>query len=102
MSSVMQIVKKTKKKKSLLLRLAFLALIVYFTVVFVNQQLTISDKRTQVRNLETQLAEQSVKNAELKSLIGEENLDAYIEKLARETLNYVYPGETIYANIAGD
>lgn len=102
MKSVLQIVKKTKQKKSLLLRLSFLALIIYVLVAFVNQQLTISGKHAELQSLESRLSAQTVQNAELQSLIGEDNWSTYIEKIARETLNYVYPGETIYANIAGD
>ena len=46
MAAEVYVVKKSKKEhKSLLLRFAFLAAFVYVLVVFVNQQITISQKR---------------------------------------------------------
>ena len=103
MAADMYVVKKNKKeRKSLLLRLAFLAALVYVVVVFVNQQITITQKRNMYEQITTQIADQKLVNDEIKSLTEAENMDAYVERIARETLNYVFPGETIFVDIAGN
>ena len=103
MESKFRVVEKTKKKKkSLLLRLAFLAVFAYVLIVFVNQQMSISQKRSQYEDLTTQLSNQELTNEELRALNETENIAAYVEKIARETLNYVFPGETIFVNISGN
>lgn len=102
MDKTVHIVKKEKKKKSLLLRLAVLAAFAYVLIVFVNQRITISQKRVQYNELMSDFSQQQIANEELKSLSESENLAAYVERIARETLNYVFPGEKIYVNIVGN
>ena len=94
--------KNKKKKKSFLLRLAFLVVFAYVLIVFVNQQMTISQKQSQYNDLTTQLSNQELANEELKALNETENIAAYVEKIARNTLNFVFPGETIFVNISGN
>ena len=102
MAAEMHVVKKVKKKsKGLLLRLAFLAVFVYVLVVFVNQQIAITQKGDTYNDLTAQLSAQKLENDEIKALTEGENIAAYVERIARETLNYVFPGETIFVNIAG-
>ena len=86
----------------MLLRLACLIVFAYILVVFVNQEVTISQKRAQYEQLQQQITAQQTENETMKSLTTEENREEYIEKIARETLNYVYPGEKVYVNIAGE
>ena len=102
MAASLHILQKSKRKKSLLLRLACLIVFAYILVVFVNQEVTISQKRAQYEQLQQQITAQQTENETMKSLTTEENREEYIEKIARETLNYVYPGEKVYVNIAGE
>ena len=102
MKDTVRVVKKGKKKKSLLLRVAIIAVFAYVMIVFVNQQITISQKKVQRDQLTGELSQQQIENEELKSLSESENIAAYVERIARETLNFVFPGEKIYVNIVGN
>ncbi len=102
MEKTVRVVKKGKKKKSLLFRAAIVALFVYFLVVFVDQRRTIAQKNAQYDALTGELTQQQIANEELKSLTESENLATYVERIAREMLNYVFPGEKIFVNIVGN
>lgn len=56
----------------------------------------IVDSRRAVAAAETQLAELLAENAALEADVAALGTDAEIEKLAREKLGYVRPGETAY------
>jgi Septum formation initiator len=99
---VIRLLEKPKKKKSILLRLAFVIIFVYVAVMFVSQQVTIAQKKKEYQQLSAQLTEQKAQNAELKELSENEDLAAYYELIARETLNYAYPGEKVYVDVSGN
>ncbi|HET9259769.1 MAG TPA: septum formation initiator family protein [Acidimicrobiia bacterium] len=72
----------------LLMGAAFLTQVVpYGQIVEANRQVT---------EAETQLAELEAENADLTADVEALQTDAEIEKLAREKLGYVRPGETAY------
>jgi cell division protein FtsB len=71
-------------------------------VVFVSQRITIAKKQAQYDALSGELTQQQVANEELKSLTESENIATYVERIAREMLNYVFPGEKIFVNIVGN
>ncbi|MGI6261707.1 MAG: FtsB family cell division protein [Acutalibacteraceae bacterium] len=99
---MVRLLEKPKKKKSIFLRLAFIVVFIYVAVVFVNQQVTIAQKKQEYQQLSAQLAEQKAQNAELRELSENEDLTAYYELIARGTLNYAYPGEKVYVDISGN
>lgn len=99
---MIRLLEKPKKKKSILLRLAFVIIFVYVAVMFVSQQVTIAQKKKEYQQLSAQLTEQKAQNAELKELSENEDLAAYYELIARETLNYAYPGEKVYVDVSGN
>lgn len=102
MEKTVHVVKKEKKKKSLLCRVAVLAVFAYIMVVFVNQRITIAQKQAQYDALSGELTQQQIENEELKSLTESENIATYVERIAREMLNFVFPGEKIFVNIVGN
>ena len=55
---MVRLLEKPKKKKSFFLRLAFIVVFIYVAVVFVNQQITIAQKKQEYQQLSAQLAEQ--------------------------------------------
>ena len=99
---MVRLLEKPKKKKSFFLRLAFVLVLVYVVVVFINQQVTITQKQQEYRQLSNQLEQQKAQNAELKELSENEDLAAYYELIARGTLNYAYPGEKVYIEASGN
>jgi cell division protein DivIC len=100
----MKVIKTKKQKGSLLLRIAVLALAVYVTTALVNQQMQISEKRRQLAQLKQEIRIQEIKNDDLKHALnsGENASPDYIERVAREGLDYAKPGERVFVNIAGN
>ena len=97
----MQVIKTQKIKKSLLLRIAIAALLIYSVIAIVNQQLAITEKKQQKTDYLAQIKAQEQENTELKQMIGSGNLE-YMEKLARETLNYAEPNVRVFVKVAGN
>lgn len=79
-------------------RLLITVFVLYAGVTLINQQVTIG-KLTKVQNEKMQQIE-SIKreNAKLTKEVETANTDAYKEKMAREQLGLVKPGEVIYIN----
>ncbi len=86
------------KKRSFLLKLVVFVFAVYAAVTLVQMQVQINQGREAVQQKEEELARQELKNAELKELIGSELTLSEIERIARDKLGLVRPGETIFVN----
>ena len=94
---------KTKKKtrsSSFILTLAIIAIIGYFVISLISLQMQKAEKEQQLAQAQTTLEQKKEKNDELKSLLDEEDDSAYIEKVARDVLGYVLPGERVYYDIS--
>ncbi len=100
----MKVIKKKKQKGSFLLRTAVFAFAVYIIVALVQQQIHISQKRQELASITQQIQIQEIKNEDIKHALStatNENSD-YIERVARESLNFAKPGERVFVNIAGN
>ncbi len=96
--------RRPKKKNafpSLALRVGIFGLCVYLCVSLVFLQVDIVAKRKQLENLEQQAAAQQAVNQELMRLRDDSDEEAYMERIAREKLGYVLPGEHIYVDMSG-
>lgn len=85
-----------KKKKSFVIKLRNFSVIVllgYAVVVFISQQVTISEKKSQVEKSQQQLIAVQQENEEYLRLLSLTDEKAYMEKIAIEKLGYAYPGE---------
>lgn len=91
---------KNKGRISIVLVLALVALIGYFIINSIQLRMDIKDKSEQVSELSEQIAQQDRENAELEEILDSENESEYLEQYAREELDYVMPGERVYANSA--
>lgn len=91
---------KNKGRISVVLVLALVALIGYFIINSIQLRMDIKDKTEQVSELSEQISEQDKANAELEEILDSENESEYLEQYAREELDYVMPGERVYANSA--
>lgn len=90
----------TQNRRSFLLTLALIALIGSFTISLVSLQFQISEKNQQLAAAQQTLITEKEKNAELKDLAKEDDEKAYMERIARDVLGYVLPGESVYYDIA--
>lgn len=99
----MKVIQGKKQKKSLLLRFAILVFSVYALVILINQQVTINEKKQELVSAKQQIQIQEIQNEDLKSAInsGNNGSSDYIEKAAREGLDFSKPNERVFVNIAG-
>lgn len=100
----MKVIKNKKQKGSLLLRLAVFSFAVYAAVALVNQQILISQKRQELNTIKQKIVIQQIKNEDIKHALqaGTNGNGDYIERVARESLNFAKPGERVFVNIAGN
>ncbi|MVB10342.1 Septum formation initiator [Caprobacter fermentans] len=99
----MKVLENQKQKKSFLLRLAVFIFGAYMLVALVNQQIEIQGKRQELTAAKQQIQIQEIKNDDLKQAFstGADDERDYMERKAREELNYAKPGERVFVNIAG-
>lgn len=99
----MKVLENQKPKKSFLLRLAVFAFAAYMLVALVDQQIKIQQKRQELETAKQQIQIQEIQNEDLKHAFstGANDESDYIERKAREELNYAKPGERVFVNIAG-
>ena len=94
--------KKAEKKESnysFILLVCSLFLAGYFTISLINVRININQRQKQVAQLQAQLEQQLAENARLQAVIDGGDQEEYIERIAREKLGYVLPGEKVYYNI---
>jgi cell division protein FtsB len=79
-------------------RLLMTAFVIYTAVTLINQQVTIG-KLTTIQKEKTQKVESiKLENQKLEEMIKNASTDESIEKMAREQLGLVKPGEKVYIN----
>jgi Septum formation initiator len=100
----MKVITKKKNRKNIVLKVAVLTFVVYIVFTLVNQQVEINSKQKQVDSVKQQIALQEMKNQEMKQVLdsGEQGNNDYIERVARQDLDYANPDERVFINIAGN
>ena len=91
-----------KKRKLRLKNIFMIAFIVYAAITIVNQQLTIYDLRKAEQNEISKIEAVRNDNDRLMEMINNATSVEYIEKLAREQLCLVKPGEKVYIDQSSD
>ncbi len=100
--------RKAKKSRNILLYVIMIIVTFYVLFLMVDLQIRISNARTELSKIEERIFTQEQTNSELKKVSDavEKNDDkafsGYVEKIAREDLDYVKNGEVVFVNIAGD
>lgn len=96
--------KKAKKKKYILLYLAIIGFAFYAVVTIVNQSIEIAKKKEELIELQQQINVVEIQTQYIEKVQGYtgDDLDKYIEKIAKEDLGYISEGERIFINVAGD
>ena len=92
--------KKSKGRVSIVLVLALVALIGYFIINSIQLRMDIKDKTDEVSELSEQISVQDEENKQLEDILNNENESEYFQQYAREELDYVMPGERVYAKSA--
>ncbi len=96
--------KKARKKKYILLYLAIIGFAFYAVITIINQNVEIAKKREELTELQQQINVVEIQTQYLEKVQGYtgDDLDEYIEKIAKDELGYISEGERIFINVAGD
>jgi len=97
-----QKVKQVKKaKKSFILRICIFAFVVYAAVQLVDMQMSLGARKQELSELQVRLETQRLANKDLERQLAEGVDEEYIERVARERLEYVAPDETVFIDVSG-
>lgn len=91
------------KKKLTLKKLIVLVLIVVFAIAYIRQYIVMRNIQKEISDKEHQVSELQQKNERLQDEVDEINKDSteYLEKLARERLGMIKPGEKVISSDTG-
>ncbi|MDA8235822.1 MAG: septum formation initiator family protein [Clostridia bacterium] len=87
--------KPANPKKSPLFRVGIFLVAGYLLFAFGNQFLQINQMDREIVNIKNQIKVLEMKNREIKKEIRQLQSDTYVERIAREKLGLVKPGETV-------
>lgn len=87
-----------KKSKKILRILLILAVVIYITFVFIDQQKTLNDYAKNTEELNQQIASEEATNEELIQQKDNVNSLEFIEEMAREKLDMYHPNERVYVD----
>lgn len=91
--------KPEKSRLDSLLKLIILVLLALFVFIFVKTKINIADMQKQIEALEAQVEEQKLINKDMELMLRDQ--EAYMERSARENLDYADPEEEVYVDISG-
>lgn len=77
----------------LLFRLAIVLIVIGCIVSIIMTQSTLAEKRAELTEITEKTEAVEAENVELSRILESDDMDAYMEKLAIESLNYAYPNE---------
>ena len=88
---------KAEKKSRLIFRILRRTAIAVFIIVCsfseIYTQSSIAEKKTELAQLEKQIDKLTADNEDLERILASDDIDSYMERLAREEYNYAYPDE---------
>lgn len=106
MNSIIKKLKKKSNKKGLsgqILMYCAVGLVVLLVVIaLVQSRNTINEKQAELDAILAMCDEQQLENDALRELMNNSDDDEYIERKAREDLDYVLPGERVYIIRSGN
>lgn len=92
--------KEKKNSRSFILTLAIIAVMGYFVISLISLQMDIRDKQREVMEAQQVQQEKQAENEELEKFLTDGDESSYIERIARDVLGYVLPGERVYYDIS--
>lgn len=91
---------KTKKRHSVIFLAALIAVVGLISYRMISVKIEINNQQKVLDEVSAQYELQLKSNEELERKINEENEAQYMERIARERLGMVMPGEKTYYDIA--
>lgn len=93
--------KKEKQGRiSIVLVLAIVAVVGFLIITLIQLRMDIKEKEKTVAEYSSKIAEQDEENSQLQDILNSEDESEYILQYAHENLDYVMPGERVYADSA--
>lgn len=92
---------KKKNGKNIILRICIFAFVVYAAVQLVDMQITLGNRRQELEELRVRYETQRLANKDLERQLAQGVDEEYIERTAREKLEFVAPDERVYIDISG-
>ena len=101
-------IRKIKNNRGILVYIVLIVITLYSLFLMVDLQIRIKNAGDELTHIGDKIFTQKQKNAELKKVADavdrndDKAFSGYVEKIAREDLDYVKNGEVVFVNIAGD
>ena len=94
--------KRIKKKGvfTIVSALVIIAVIIGCLVSFIITQSNLSEMQSELKSIHEKTEEIEAENVELQRILEDDDMNAYMEKLAIEEMNYAYPNERRYYDIS--
>lgn len=92
--------KKNGRKVSIIVILAIVALVGYLIIDSIKLGMNNSESSDQYKSRSEAESIQDEMNSEIENMLRDENASKYLEELAREEYDYIYPDERVYADSA--
>lgn len=92
---------KTKSKNSLdgILKLLTIALLILLVIFLVRTKLSFAEMQAQLSDVQTQIEEQKLANKDMELSLRDS--ETYMERSAREKLDYALPDEQVFIDVSG-
>jgi cell division protein FtsL len=84
-----------------MLKICIFAFVAYAAVLLINMQVNLAERKQQLNDLQIRHEVQRIANKELERQLEDGANQEYIERIAREKLDYVAPDERVYIDISG-
>lgn len=96
-----KVVAKASKKRFKVdwIKVLLIGFVIYFVILFTNQQLQINEYNVKIDDVENKIEDAKMKTDEIKSTQEKTNDSDYIESVAREELGLVKPYEKIFIDV---
>ena len=94
--------RKTKRKRSFILKILILGVCVYMIATLANLWTTLNESKSRLDSLRKEYQTTQNDIEELKAMLKDELNTEIIEKAARERLGHIYSDEQIFIDISGN
>lgn len=81
--------------------MAVVAFGVYTIATLVTQQIEIREQKAYLESIHQQCETQQMENLEVERLLSQGDDKSYVEKVARDKLDYAYPDEKVFVDASG-
>ncbi len=91
---------KKKRKRSFIVSFCIIALFAYFAISLITIHNSINSTKAEITAVKQSCEQQVAENERLRAYVDGGEIDEYVEKVARDELGYVKPGEHVYYDVS--